>query len=322
MKYNFLELIKQIEKIEIKNNPVPTEAILPEIVIKEISELPVQKMDIKLQNIKVSFFEKEITIKYNEKENCTCFINALNTLSEIKNYERLSIFIGKEKVAEFIKKEEKLDLVFISISDKKTNTSIICIDNEEKQKVFINLKTESEKILYVLATLTTELFLLENLKIAAKKELIMKINCKEKVSFEELIMLNKVGSFYDFGFDLNEIVNFYLENKHFNFGYRITFENIKENNIKKIFLGKNQMNITPSKKITDKEMFEIAKKIENIFPLWENDNILIEVSEKRSIHFNEGYWRMFFENEEVVMSDVLELKQNGKYEVKLNGKTY
>lgn len=303
MKYNFLELIKQIEKVEIKNNPVPAEAIFPEIVIKEISELPVQKMD-------------------SEKENCTCFINALNTLSEIKNYERLSIFIGKEKVAEFIKKEEKLDLVFISISDKKTNTSIICIDNEEKQKVFINLKTESEKNLYVLATLTTELFLLENLKIAAKKELIMKINCKEKVSFEELIMLNKVGSFYDFGFDLNEIVNFYLENKHFNFGYRITFENIKENNIKKIFLGKNQMNITPSKKITDKEMFEIAKKIENIFPLWENDNILIEVSEKRSIHFNEGYWRMFFENEEVVMSDVLELKENGKYEVKLNGKTY
>lgn len=41
MKYNFLELIKQIEKIEIKNNPVPTEAILPEIVIKEISELSV-----------------------------------------------------------------------------------------------------------------------------------------------------------------------------------------------------------------------------------------------------------------------------------------
>lgn len=36
MKYNFLELIKQIEKIEIKNNPVPTEAILPEIVIKKI----------------------------------------------------------------------------------------------------------------------------------------------------------------------------------------------------------------------------------------------------------------------------------------------
>lgn len=246
----------------------------------------------------------------------------MNTLSEIKNYERLSIFIGKEKVAEFIKKEEKLDLVFISISDKKTNTSIICIDNEEKQKVFINLKTESEKILYVLATLTTELFLLEALKEAARKKLIMEINCKEKISFEELIMLNKVGSFYDLGFDLNEIVNFYLENKQFNFGYRITFENVIENNIEKISLGKNQMNITPSKKITDKEMFELAKKIENIFPLWENDNILIEVSENRSIHFNEGYWRMFFESEEEIMNDVLELKQNGKYEVKLNGKTY
>ena len=106
MKYNFLELIKQIEKMEIKNNPVPTEAILPEIVIKEISELPVQKMNIKLQNIKASFFEKEIIIKYNERENCTCFINAINTLSKIKNYEKLSIFIGKEKVAEFIKKEK------------------------------------------------------------------------------------------------------------------------------------------------------------------------------------------------------------------------
>lgn len=322
MKYNFLELIKQIEKIEIKNDPVPTEAILPEIVIKEISELPVQKMNIKLQNIKVSFLEKEIIIKYNEKENCTCFINAINTLSEIKNYEKLSIFIGKEKVAEFIKKEEKLDLVFISISDKKTNTSIMCIDNKEYQEILINLRTESKKILYMLATLTTELFLLEALKEAARKKLIMKINCKEKISFEELIMLNKVESFYDFGFDLNEIVNFYLENKQFNFGYRITFENITENNIEKIFLGKNQMNITPSKKITDKEMFELAKKIENIFPLWKNDNILIEVSENRSIHFNEGYWRMFFENEEEIMNDVLELKQNGKYEVKLNGKTY
>ena len=75
-------------------------------------------------------------------------------------------------------------------------------------------------------------------------------------------------------------------------------------------------------KMTDKEMFEIAKKIESIFPLWKNDNILIEVSENRSIHFNEGYWRMFFENEEEIMNDVLELKQNGKYEVKLNGKTY
>ena len=31
---------------------------------------------------------------------------------------------------------------------------------------------------------------------------------------------------------------------------------------------------------------------------------------------------MFFENEEEVMNDIFELKQNGKYEVKLNGKTY
>lgn len=174
----------------------------------------------------------------------------------------------------------------------------------------------------MLATLTTELFLLEALKEAARKKIIMKINCKEKISFEELIMLNKVGSFYDFGFDLNEIVNFYLENKQFNFGYHITFKNIKENNIEKISLGKNQMNIKPSIKMTDKEMFEIAKKIESIFPLWKNDNILIEISENRSIHFNEGYWRIFFENEEEVMNDVLELKQNDKYEVKLNGKTY
>lgn len=48
MEYNFLELIKQIEKMEIENNPIPAEAILPEIVIKEISKLPVQKMNIKL----------------------------------------------------------------------------------------------------------------------------------------------------------------------------------------------------------------------------------------------------------------------------------
>lgn len=38
--------------MEIENNPIPAEAILPEIVIKEISKLPVQKMNIKLQNIK------------------------------------------------------------------------------------------------------------------------------------------------------------------------------------------------------------------------------------------------------------------------------
>ena len=36
MEYNFLELIKQIEKMEIENNPIPAEAILPEIVIKKI----------------------------------------------------------------------------------------------------------------------------------------------------------------------------------------------------------------------------------------------------------------------------------------------
>ena len=68
-------------------------------------------------------------------------------------------------------------------------------------------------------------------------------------------------------------------------------------------------------------MFELADKICKKFRLSENDNILIERDYKiRSVHFNNGYFRLNFEK---VDKNIMELaenleKKNG-FSVKLNG---
>ena len=60
--------------------------------------------------------------------------------------------------------------------------------------------------------------------------------------------------------------------------------------------------------MTFEEMFELAEKICEKFSLSENDNILIERDYKvKSIHFNNGYFRLNFEK---VDKNIMKLAEN------------
>ena len=93
-------------------------------------------------------------------------------------------------------------------------------------------------------------------------------------------------------------------------------------NIEKIKIKFNSLCFTPLNEITTKKMFELADKICEKFNLSGNNNILIERDYKiKSIHFNNGYFRLNFEK---VDENIMKLAQNlGKksgFSVKLNKK--
>lgn len=90
-------------------------------------------------------------------------------------------------------------------------------------------------------------------------------------------------------------------------------------NIEKI----NSLRFIPSEKMTTEEMFELAEKISEKFSPSEDDNILIERDyEVKSMHFNNGYFRLNFpNNDENVMELVKNLERKSKFSVKLNGRT-
>ena len=70
----------------------------------------------------------------------------------------------------------------------------------------------------------------------------------------------------------------------------------------------NSLRFIPSEKMTSEEMFELADKICEKFNLSGNNNILIERDYKiKSIHFNNGYFRLNFEK---VDKNIMKLTEN------------
>ena len=120
--------------------------------------------------------------------------------------------------------------------------------------------------------------------------------------------------------DLEKVLYLYSEVKKE--GYPLTVCKTGIKNIEKIKIKFNSLCFTPLDEITTEEMFELADKILENFSLSEDDNILIERDYNvKSIHFNNGYFRLNFEK---VNEDIMNLSENLKkisgFPVKLNGK--
>lgn len=104
-------------------------------------------------------------------------------------------------------------------------------------------------------------------------------------------------------------------------GYPLTINKSSIENIESVKIKFNSLRFIPSEKMTSEEMFELADDILKKTSLSEDDNILIERDyEVKSIHFNNGYFRLNFpSNDGNVMELAKNLQKKSGFSVKLNG---
>lgn len=104
--------------------------------------------------------------------------------------------------------------------------------------------------------------------------------------------------------------------------FPLTINKSSIENIESVKIKFNSLRFIPSEKMTSEEMFELTDRICEKFNLSENDNILIERNyEIKSIHFNNGYFRLNFEKvDKNVMELAKNLEKKSGFSVKLNGK--
>lgn len=280
--------------------------------------------------IEIDFFYRGIAVKCS-KEWSEIFIDFFNDrlehlnnvrelatqLSGIKHYEKINVYSRRENCLELERKNEKLETVFIANFRKFNKPSFEIRKKDLEYSVEIN--TEDKEELFE----TYNYIGTDPIKQALNSEILKK--------FREIIPKNfKEFEYIDFLIakeleiepeaDLEKVLYLYSEVKKE--GYPLTVCKTGIKNIEKIKIKFNSLCFTPLDEITTEEMFELADKILENFSLSEDDNILIERDYNvKSIHFNNGYFRLNFEK---VNEDIMNLSENLKkisgFPVKLNGK--
>lgn len=292
--------------------------------IKEILNEIDEPMD-----IEIDFFYRGIAVKC-LKEIKEIFIDFFNDklehlnnvrelaaqLSGIKHYEKINVYSRRENCLELERKNEKLETVFIANFRKFNKPSFEIEENTGKYSVKIS--TEDKKELFK----TYNYIGTDAVKEALNSEILKKfreIIPKNFNEFEYLDFLIAKELKIEPEADLEKILYLYSEAK--TEGYPLTINKSGIKNIEKIKIKFNSLCFTPLNEITTEEMFELADDILKKNSLSEDDNILIERDYKiRSVHFNNGYFRLNFEK---VDKNIMELaenleKKNG-FSVKLNG---
>lgn len=293
--------------------------------IKQILDEIDEPMD-----IEIDFFYRGITVKC-LKEIKEIFIDFFNDnleylnnvrelagqLSGIEHYEKINVYGRRENCLELKRKNGKLETVFIANFRKFQKPSFKIEENTGKYSVKIS--TEDKKELFK----TYNYIGTDAVKEALNSEILKKFKEILPESFKEF-------EYIDFLIakeleiepeaDLEKVLYLYSEVKKE--GYPLTVCKTGIKNIEKIKIKFNSLCFTPLDEITTEEMFELADKILENFSLSEDDNILIERDYNvKSIHFNNGYFRLNFEK---VNEDIMNLSENLKkisgFPVKLNGK--
>lgn len=292
--------------------------------IKEILNEIDEPMD-----IEIDFFYRGIAVKclkeikeifidfFNDKLEHLNNVRELATqLSGIKHYEKINVYSRRENCLELERKNGKLETVFIANFRKFQKPSFEIEENTGKYSVKIS--TEDKKELFK----TYNYIGTDAVKEALNSEILKKfreIIPKNFNEFEYLDFLIAKELKIEPEADLEKILYLYSTAKTEGFPLTIRKSGIK--NIESIEIKFNSLRFIPTEKMTSEEMFELADKICKKFRLSENDNILIERDYKiRSVHFNNGYFRLNFEK---VDKNIMELaenleKKNG-FSVKLNG---
>lgn len=279
--------------------------------IKEILNEIDEPMD-----IEIDFFYRGIAVKC-LKEIKEIFIDFFNDnlehlnnirelaeqLSGIKHYEKINVYSRKENCLELKRKNGKLETVFIANFRKLNKPSFEIRKNNEEYSVEIS--TEDKKEIFE----TYNYIGTDAIKQALNSEILKK--------FKEIIPKNfKEFEYLDFLIakelkiepeaDLEKVLYLYSTAKTEGFPLTIRKSGIK--NIESVEIKFNSLRFLPSEKMTSKEMFELADKICEKFSLSGNDNILIERDYKiRSVHFNNGYFRLNFEK---INENIMKLAEN------------
>lgn len=280
--------------------------------------------------IEIDFFYRGIAVRYS-KEWSEIFIDFFNDslehlnhvrelavqLSGIKHYEKINVYSRRENCLELKRKNGKLETVFIANFRKFQKPSFKIEENTGKYLVKISTKDKKElfKTYNYIGTDAVKEAL--NSEILKKFKEILPESFKE---FEYIDFLIAKELEIEPEADLEKVLYLYSEVKKE--GYPLTVCKTGIKNIEKIKIKFNSLCFTPLDEITTEEMFELADKILENFSLSEDDNILIERDYNvKSIHFNNGYFRLNFEK---VNEDIMNLSENLKkisgFPVKLNGK--
>ena len=280
--------------------------------------------------IEIDFFYRGIAVRCS-KEWSEIFIDFFNDslehlnhvrelavqLSGIKHYEKINVYSRRENCLELKRKNGKLETVFIANFRKFQKPSFKIEENTGKYLVKISTKDKKElfKTYNYIGTDAVKEAL--NSEILKKFKEILPESFKE---FEYIDFLIAKELEIEPEADLEKVLYLYSEVKKE--GYPLTVCKTGIKNIEKIKIKFNSLCFTSLDEITTEEMFELADKILENFSLSEDDNILIERDYNvKSIHFNNGYFRLNFEK---VNEDIMNLSENLKkisgFPVKLNGK--
>lgn len=293
--------------------------------IKEVLNEIDEPMD-----IEIDFFYRGITVKC-LKEIKEIFIDFFNDnleylnnvrelagqLSGIEHYEKINVYGRRENCLELKRKNGKLETVFIANFRKFQKPSFKIEENTGKYSVKIS--TEDKKELFK----TYNYIGTDAVKEALNSEILKKFKEILPESFKEFEYLDFLIA-KELGIepeaDLEKVLYLYSETK--TEGYPLTINKSGIKNIEKIKIKFNSLCFTPLNEITTEEMFELADDILKKTSLSEDDNILIERDyEVKSIHFNNGYFRLNFpSNDGNVMELAKNLQKKSGFSVKLNGK--
>lgn len=281
-------------------------------------------------DIEIDFFYRGIAVKclkkikeifidfFNDRlENMNNIRELTEQLSGIEHYEKINVYGRRENCLELKRKNGKLETVFIANFRKFQKPSFEIEENTGKYSVKIS--TEDKKELFK----TYNYIGTDAVKEALNSEILKKfreIIPKNFNEFEYLDFLIAKELKIEPEADLEKVLHLYSETK--TEGYPLTINKSGIKNIEKIKIKFNSLCFTPLNEITTEEMFELADDILKKTSLSEDDNILIERDyEVKSIHFNNGYFRLNFpSNDGNVMELAKNLQKKSGFSVKLNGK--
>lgn len=215
------------------------------------------------------------------------------------------------------RKNGKLETVFIANFRKFQKPSFEIEENDGKYSIKINTEDKRELFETYNYIGTDAIKEALNFEILKKFKEILPQNFKE-FEYLDFLIAKELG--IEPEADLEKVLYLYSEVKKE--GYPLTVCKTDIKNIEKIKIKFNSLCFTPLHEITTEEMFELADKILEKFSLSEDDNILIERDYNvKSIHFNNGYFRLNFEKvDEGIMNLSENLQRRSGFLVKLNGK--
>lgn len=281
-------------------------------------------------DIEIDFFYRGIAVKclkkikeifidfFNDRlENMNNIRELAEQLSGIEHYEKINVYDRRENCLELKRKNGKLETVFIANFRKFQKPSFEIEENTGKYSVKIS--TEDKKELFK----TYNYIGTDAVKEALNSEILKKfreIIPKNFNEFEYLDFLIAKELKIEPEADLEKVLYLYSMAK--TKGYPLTINKSSIENIESVKIKFNSLRFIPSEKMISEEMFELTDRICEKFNLSENDNILIERDyEIKSIHFNNGYFRLNFEKvDKNVMELAKNLEKKSGFSVKLNGK--